>query len=92
MLQVIFGMTTSNCSKWLWFSKHTLILALLELKKAKIKTTHDSTMATTSRIYNLIDDVFYFPKILVDSEYATEDLPSSEICFANNARCDGQLS
>jgi hypothetical protein len=35
-LQVIFGMTTSNISKWLWFSKHILLLALMGGKEAKI--------------------------------------------------------
>ena len=40
-------------------------------------TTHDSTMATMSRIYNQIDDVFYSmegtAKVVVDSAFAVED-------------------
>jgi hypothetical protein len=35
-LQVIFGMTASNISKWLWFSKCILVLALMGVKEAKI--------------------------------------------------------
>jgi hypothetical protein len=36
-LQVIFGMTASNISKWLWFSKCILLLALMGVKEAKIQ-------------------------------------------------------
>jgi hypothetical protein len=36
-LQVIFGMTASNISKWLWFSKHILLLALMGVEEAKIQ-------------------------------------------------------
>jgi hypothetical protein len=34
-LQVIFGMTESNISKWLRFSKCILLLALMGVKEAK---------------------------------------------------------
>ena len=36
-LQVIFGMPASNISKWLWFSKRILLLALMGVEEAKIK-------------------------------------------------------
>jgi hypothetical protein len=36
-LQVIFGMTASNISKWLWFNKRILLLALMGVKEAKIQ-------------------------------------------------------
>ena len=36
-LQVIFGMTASNISKWLRFSKRVLLLTLLQIEEAKIK-------------------------------------------------------
>jgi hypothetical protein len=43
-------------------------------------TTHDSTMATMSWIYNMIGDVFYSmegtAKVVVDSALAAEDQPS----------------
>jgi hypothetical protein len=43
-------------------------------------TTHESTMAIMSRMYNLIDDIFYSmevtAKVVVDSAFATEDCPS----------------
>jgi len=171
-LQVIFGMTASNISKWLRFSKHILLLALMGVEEAKIQmpslqqvrlfqeviraryptlthvwgamdglkvtihkptddimqshfyngwthghyianlflftpdghiraaylnspgTTHDSTMATMSRIYNQIDDVFYSmegtAKVVVDSAFAAEDRPSLVKSFSNNVRRDGQ--
>jgi hypothetical protein len=36
-LQVIFGMTASNISKWLWFSERILLLALMGVEEAKIQ-------------------------------------------------------
>jgi hypothetical protein len=36
-LQVIFGMTASNISKWLRFSKRVLLLAMLQMEEAKTK-------------------------------------------------------
>jgi len=36
-LKVIFWMTASNISKWLWFSKCILLLALMGVEEAKIK-------------------------------------------------------
>ena len=57
-------------------------------------TTHDSTMATMSRIYKQIDDVFYSmegtAKVVVDSAFAAEDRPSLVKSFSNNVRRDGQ--
>jgi hypothetical protein len=51
-------------------------------------------MATMSRIYNQIDDVFYSmegtAKVVVDSAFAAEDRPSLVNSFSNNVRQDGQ--
>jgi hypothetical protein len=55
-------------------------------------TTHDSTMATMSRIYNQIDDVFYSmegtAKVVVDSAFVAEDRPLLVKSFSNNVRRD----
>jgi hypothetical protein len=53
-------------------------------------TTHDSTMAIMSRIYNQIDEVFYSmegtAKVVVDSAFAAEDRPLLVKSFSNNVR------
>jgi len=53
-------------------------------------TTHDSTMATMSRSYNQIDDVFYSmegtAKVVVELAFAAEDRPSLVKSFSNNVR------
>jgi len=172
-LQVIFGMTASNISKWLRFSKRVLLLTLLQIEEAKIKmptiqqvrvfkevirgkypslvhcwgaldgvkigiqkpsddmkqshfyngwthdhyvanlflftpdgricaayvnspgTTHDSTMASMSKIYHKIDDIYDLmdgmAKVVVDSAFASEARDSLIKSYQTNQGRNGQL-